>query len=276
MDRLKEVKQMQNSMQTKYAGTAIKEQIENKYTEASRRIIFLDYDGTLVDFNVNIDMAYPDEELLQIISSLTADPNNQVVIISGRNYETLEKWFGNLPLDMIAEHGVWQKKFNSAWIKQPGLTDSWKQEVYPVLETFTDRTPGSFIEEKSFSLVWHYRKVERGLGELRSTELMNNLRYLTADKGLQLMPGSKIIEIKNMEINKGKAALTWLEEENYDFILALGDDHTDEDIFKILPQNAFSIKIGSDISTASYYLNNFREVRALLRDLASSDISAHK
>src|SRR5690606_16566167 len=93
MDRLKEVKQMQDSMQTKYVGAAIKEQIENRYTDSSKRVIFLDYDGTLVGFNVNIDMAYPDEELLQIVRSLTADPHNQVVIISGRNYETLEKWF---------------------------------------------------------------------------------------------------------------------------------------------------------------------------------------
>jgi len=271
MDRLYEVKEMQNSMQTKYAGAAIKEQITAKYTASSKRIILLDYDGTLVGFNVNIEMAFPDEELLGIIRSLTDDPRNHVVIISGRNYETLEKWFGTLPLDMIAEHGVWQKKQNSAWVKQPGLTSIWKQEVYPVLETFTDRTPGSFIEEKSFSLVWHYRKVERGLGELRATELMNNLRYLTADKGLQLMPGNKIIEIKNIEVNKGKAALTFFEGQDYDFIMAMGDDHTDEDIFKVLPEKAVSIKIGSDISAANYYLNNFREVRALLHSLINKD-----
>ncbi len=81
--------------------------------------------------------------------------------------------------------------------------------MYPVLESFTDRTPGAFIEEKDFSLVWHYRKVEESLGELRTNELMNTLRYLLEDKGLQILPGNKVVEVKNVEINKGKAVLTF-------------------------------------------------------------------
>src|SRR5690606_36547888 len=152
-----------------------------------------------------------------------------------------------------------------------GLTSIWKQEVYPVLETFTDRTPGSFIEEKSFSLVWHYRKVERGLGELRATELMNNLRYLIADKGLQLMPGNKVIEIKNIEVNKGKAALTFFEEQDYDFIMAMGDDHTDEDSFKVLPEKAVSMTTGRATSAANCCRPTCRRVRALLHSPIATD-----
>jgi len=267
MDKLEEVREMQESLLTKHAVKAVTEQIGRDYTAAKDRYIFLDYDGTLVGFNANIDRASPDEELYDILKTLAADPANRVVIISGRRHETLQEWFGDLKLDLIAEHGAWQKHYQEEWKSLPLLTDGWKKEVKAVLDTYTDRTPGSFIEDKSYSLVWHYRKVEEGLGELRANEIIDHLKVTVADKGLQLMPGNKVIEFKNIEVNKGKAALNWLYGNSPDFIIALGDDHTDEDIFKALPPEAYTIKVGSNISAAKYYLRNFVEVRGFLKTL---------
>ncbi|KAA8486681.1 trehalose 6-phosphate synthase /trehalose 6-phosphatase [Arcticibacter tournemirensis] len=268
MDRLQEVKAMQGSMQAKHVEYQTLSLIETQYSRATRRIIFLDYDGTLVGFKSNIDLAFPDEDLYNILQQLIADPANHVVIVSGRKYQTLEDWFGKMPIDMIAEHGVWQKHKDSEWIKMPGLYNQWKQDIRPILETYVDRTPGSFIEEKSYSLVWHYRKVEEGLGELRANDLMNTLRFITVDRGLQMLPGNKVIEIKNVEVNKGKVAATWLDNMNYDYVMALGDDHTDEDMFKVMPETAFTIKIGSNISAARFFLRDYKEVRRLLKSLA--------
>jgi len=270
MDKLDEVKRMQESLLTKHAVQVVKEQIARAYAASSDRYIFLDYDGTLVGFNSNIDKASPDEELYQILEQLSADPANRVVIVSGRRHQTLEEWFGHMKLDLIAEHGAWQKHHHEEWKPLPLLTDKWKQEVKTVLDTYTDRTPGSFIEDKSYSLVWHYRKVEEGLGELRANEIINHLKSTIADKGLQMMLGSKVIEFKNIEVNKGKAAVNWLYGKNPDFIIALGDDITDEDIFKALPAEAYTIKVGSNISAAKYYLRNFMEVRELLKMLSAT------
>lgn len=267
MDRLQEVKQIQQSMLARRLSSDMQLQVQRAYKKAGKRAIFLDYDGTLVGFNVNIDLASPDQELYQLLRSLCADPANEVVMISGRKHETLSEWLGHLKLDLIAEHGAWHKKQGSKWHKLPGLTDAWKQEIFSILETYTDRTPGSFIEEKSYSLVWHYRKVEVGLGELRANELMGTLRYYTSDKGLQVLPGDKVIEIKNVEINKGRAAVNWLHDREFDFVMAIGDDHTDEDIFKALPEDAITIKVGSQVSAARYYLRNFQEVRHFLTTL---------
>jgi trehalose 6-phosphate synthase/phosphatase len=269
--RLNEVKDSQKSLLTKHAVNAINEVIVTKYAQTQNRVLFLDYDGTLVDFTGNIDDASPDAELYDLIENLTLDKANKVVIISGRRNETLEHWFGHLKVDMIAEHGAWQKSFEDKWNSLPLLTDQWKQEIRTLLETYTDRTPGSFIEEKSYSLVWHYRKAEEGLGELRANEIISHMKILAADKGLQLMPGNKVIEFKNMEVNKGKAALNWLYDKKLDFILALGDDHTDEDIFRALPDDAFTIKVGNNISEAKYYLNDFNEVRKLLWSLVKEE-----
>lgn len=267
MARLQEVKQLQQSMLARRMSLEMQVHVRKDYKGAKERVIFLDYDGTLVGFQTNIDLASPDQDLIQLLTELTADPLNHVVMVSGRKYQTLEEWLGHLKLDLIAEHGAFQKRQGEEWQQLPGLTDHWKADIAPILETFTDRTPGSFIEEKSFSLVWHYRKAEAGLGELRANELMNTLRYFAADKGLQLLPGDKVIEVKNVEINKGKATLSWLQNKHYDFTLAIGDDHTDEDIFKALPHDAVTIKVGSQVSTARFYLRNHREVRAFLKSL---------
>ncbi|RCH54798.1 bifunctional alpha,alpha-trehalose-phosphate synthase (UDP-forming)/trehalose-phosphatase [Mucilaginibacter hurinus] len=266
MERMKEVKQMQQAMHTRHITEVTTQAIKKIYNKTTNRIIFLDYDGTLVGFKTDINAAMPDQELYQLLEKLSGDPNNKIILVSGRSHQNLENWFGHTQLDLVAEHGAWQKQ-HGKWQSIPGLNDQWKQDIYPVLETYVDRTPGAFIEEKNFSLVWHYRKVEKGLGELRTNELMNNLRYLINDRGLQLLPGNKVVEIKNIEINKGKATSALLHNCEYDFIMALGDDHTDEDIFKAMPDNSLTIKVGSNISAARFYLRNHYEVRQLLHNL---------
>ncbi len=271
LSRLAESKSLQESMLTKHAVTHMDKSIIKAYKNAKCRTIFLDYDGTLVGFSGNIDDAKPDKELYGIIEKLTADPLNTVVIISGRNHNTLEHWFQNHKVDLIAEHGAWQRKHGKKWSDIPFLKSDWKEEILKLLEIYTDRTPGSFIEEKSYSLVWHYRKAEKGLGELRAGEIMNHLRIIAADRGIQIMPGNKVIELRNMEVNKGRAALTWLQDNECDFIMAMGDDHTDEDIFKSIPDNAYTIKVGTNPSSAKFFLHDFKEVRSFLLTLIRQD-----
>ncbi|WP_158996262.1 bifunctional alpha,alpha-trehalose-phosphate synthase (UDP-forming)/trehalose-phosphatase [Mucilaginibacter sp. L196] len=272
MERLKEVKTLQRSMQTRHVSGATGQSIINRYAKTKKRLIFLDYDGTLVAFKSNVADASPDQELYLLLDHLTEDPANHVVIISGRKHENLNNWFDDRNIYLIAEHGAWHKQQNTRWHKIQGLSDNWKQDIYPIMETYVDRTPGSFIEEKTYSLAWHYRKAQKGLGELRANELIDNLKYQANDKGLQLLPGDKVLEIKNMEINKGKAALTLTTNEDYDFIMAFGDDYTDEDLFKALPDSAITVKVGSNISAAKFYLRSPTEVRRFLFDLTESTV----
>lgn len=274
MEKLKEVKLMQRSLQTRHVSMATEQSIIKRYHKTKKRIIFLDYDGTLVGFKSNIAQAYPDKELMEIIDKLSEDPANDVVLISGRKHENLGDWFGDKNIYLIAEHGSWFKQKNTSWHKIAGLSDTWKSEIYPILDTYVDRTPGTFIEEKTYSLVWHYRNAQKGLGELRASELMNNLKYLASDKGLQLLPGDKVLEVKNMEINKGKAAILQVEKADYDFIVAFGDDYTDEDVFKALPDSAITIKVGSNLSAAKFYLRNPVEVRKLLTSF-TEEVAVH-
>jgi trehalose 6-phosphate synthase/phosphatase len=267
MNRLEEIKQIQKSMKAKSLKSGVKSEVLNAYQKAKNRLLILDYDGTLVGFKKQIEQASPDEELYQVLDQLGNNSKNHLAIISGRNHETMENWFGSKKYNLIAEHGAWTKR-NQEWEHIPGLSNAWKEEVHLLMDAFSDRTPGSFVEEKSYSLVWHYRNVQKGLGALRGNELMDNLRYMIAPHVLQLLSGNKVIEVKNTEVNKGKATLKLIDQEEYDFILAIGDDYTDEDIFKALPDEAISIKVGTDLSAARYFVEDYKEVRALLDEIS--------
>lgn len=128
---------------------------------------------------------------------------------------------------------------------------------------------GAFIEEKHHSLVWHYRKVESGLGDLRMRELFSHLKYMARGYNLQVLEGNMVLEIKRPDINKGRAATAMMKGAEYDFILAIGDDWTDEDTFKAMPKNAYSIRVGYAYTQANYNIKSFRQVRQLLQKLTS-------
>ena len=185
----------------------------------------------------------------------------------------MEEWFGHLKMTLIAEHGAWIREKGIEWDTIEPLSQSWRDEIRSIFELYVDRTPGSFIETKEFSLVWHYRKADVGLGEIRARELANTLGYLTSNLDLQVLEGSKVVEVKNAGINKGRAALRYFVEENWDFILAVGDDWTDEDIFKVLPDTAYSIKVGFAQSAAKHKLKSYKEVRALLNEFTERIIN---
>ncbi len=241
--------------------------IAKHYRRSDHRILFLDYDGTLKGFSTDLQSVKPDKALLEIIKNLVADKKNKVVIISGRDRDTLEQWLGNENLDLIAEHGVWYKLAGKQWQTLAALSSEWKPKVRHILENYVDRTPGSFIEDKHYSLVWHYRKAAPGFGEMRARELLFNISFLTANMDLQAMEGNKVIEVKSRAVNKGLSAAHWLKNLSYDFVLALGDDRTDEDTFKAMPEYAYTVKVGLGSSQARFNVKSYYEVRKLLKKL---------
>lgn len=269
LSRLHEITTLQTQSKTRLVSDQVERAILSQYRHASERLLLLDYDGTLVGFQNDVDKAYPDEGLHALLDNLTADPNNHIVLISGRKHETLETWFGDKTHSLIAEHGVWTKDPGADWQLRSGLSRAWKAEVKVVMDAYADRTPGAFVEEKSYSLAWHFRKVPDGLGVLRATELKESLRDFSSAYGLQLLDGNKVIEMRHAQVNKGQATLDILAKRRYDFILAIGDDTTDEDTFASVPAGGFTVKVGTDRSVARFYVKNRSKVRTLLEQLAA-------
>ena len=267
LDRLEYIKGVQRDMAARRLTPEVRREMMERYRRSRARLLLLDYDGTLVPFSERPERAGPDPELREVLKLLAQHPNNEVMVISGRDKAILDQWLGDLGLALVAEHGVWIRERGGAWEMIEPLRNDWKEQVRPILEIYVDRTPGSFLEEKEFSLVWHYRKADPELASVRARELKEALLYLTANLKLGVMEGSGVIEIKDAGINKGRAAMRWLGKRRWGFILAAGDDWTDEDLFAALPPGAYSIKVGLSPSRARFNVATHREVRGLLREL---------
>jgi trehalose 6-phosphate synthase/phosphatase len=246
-----------------------------EYRQASRRLLLLDYDGTLVPFASTPAGAEPDPELLQLLKLLAEDEKNSLVAISGRDADTLQRWLGGIGIDLVAEHGAnIRLAGKEEWENMvQGVEEGWKQKLQPVFEVFVDRTPGSMLEEKGAALVWHYRRAEPGLGSLRAAELTEALEGYVANTSLHILQGHKVVEVKPSSVSKGRAAQPWLHgTREYEFILAVGDDVTDEALFDVIPEEQWSVKVGvPETSQARFYLSSPKEVRELLEAFLSLD-----
>lgn len=271
LNTLKGVKKLQETNLTRKISPDIIDLIQSKYNSAVKRVIFLDYDGTLTGFHKDPQMASPNDELYSILDALVSDIKNQIVIISGRDKETLGRWFSKyVKITFIAEHGVWVKPPKGEWGMIEKIDKQWMDIIRPIITFYADRTPRSFLEEKNYSLVWHYRNADPDLGVIRAWELKDELRDLVSNLNLEIMDGDKVIEIKNSGINKGRAAAQQLANTNSDFIMALGDDWTDEYTFGAMPEKSFTIKVGTKNTKANYYIDSVDSVRKLLATLSNS------
>jgi len=249
-------------------------EIHDAYVHANRRLLIFDYDGTLVPFAQRPQQAVPPVAVLDLLNAMVRDSKNRVVLISGRSAENLDRWFGTVQgLWLVAEHGA-ELKHPSAptWdALRPQSTSDWKATVMPILEHFVDRTPGSFVEEKKYALVWHYRMAEPEFGEWLANELVSMLEAMLAETELRAFRGAKIVEVKPVWANKGgvfERLLTAYSDP--DFIFAAGDDRTDEDLFERLPAHAWTVHVGPGATRASFVTADFQSLRRLLTLIAET------
>ncbi len=264
MESLKATKADTQKFTLKKINTSVKEDIAHKFDAAKNKILFLDYDGTMVGFEKLPENAKPTQRVFDILDALHEQPNTKVIIITGRDRDTIQEWFGHKEYTLITEHGAWLKESDQDWELMERVDNTWFESIAPILESFTDRTPGSLVEEKRYSLAWHFRNVDRDLGKKRANSLKTTIQQLIANHNLEILEGDKVLEIKVSGVSKGKSALKMLAEKDYDFIFAIGDDWTDEHMFKELPLNAFKVKVGLKKTVAQYYVEDIDQVHDLL------------
>lgn len=243
--------------------------LHTDYRQAHKRLILLDYDGTLKEFTNSPQEKFsrPTARLKRLLRQLTKDRKNEVIIISGRQKNSLEKYFENHELGLVAEHGGWVFDAGS-WIKSSLSAKKWKKDIKPILDQFVARTAGSELEEKDFSFVWHYSRVQPDLAYVRKEELKRKLRAALQTDDIGVYDGRKIIEIKPKRMNKGIVVTELLAKQKWDFILAIGDDYTDEDMFLALPSTAYSVRVGVQTTNARFQIKGgVSEVLQLLESL---------
>ena len=245
------------------------------YQRSKKRLLLFDYDGTLRPIAPTPDQAKPSAALLRLLQGLADDPRNTLVIISGRDQATLDTWLGKIAAAFVAEHGAFSKHVAGEWQALTADAAAWKQDVRPLLEASARKTDKSFVEEKRTALVWHHRLSDPAHAAAEDTRVLAALKPLARKHGLAIVHSGKNVEVKGGGADKGKAAAAWLSQ-SWDFMLAAGDEPTDEDLFRAMPAAAYTVKIGAGDTAARFRLPTPATFVALLDALENASSAAPK
>lgn len=251
--QLQAQKARQRMLTIKELDSETEKAISENFASARKKLLLLDYDGTLVPFARLPHLATPPTNVMELLADLSATGDTTVAIVSGRGRESLDAWFGNLPITLVAEHGAFIRHPGLAWHETTQADLSWKQKVSALFAIYQTRCAGSFIEEKAMSMAWHYRNADKEFGAIRARELMNELSVLTPQAGFEVLDNNMVVEVRCSGINKGLAVKKLLSPD-VDMVIAMGDDKTDEDLFGALPEWAYSIRVGLTQSRARFNL----------------------
>lgn len=249
-------------------------------------MFFLDYDGTLAPIVEKPEDAKPSEELLKLLRSLSSDKHNSIYIISGRDRKCLQEWVGSLPMGLSAEHGAFLHPNHAKpneWrdiIKGKNMDLKWKEDIMACFKKFTDNVPKSFVEAKEYAITLHYRLSKKEDVQPRKQELRADIdRLCEKYDTLDVRKGKKSTEARVAGITKGfiiKEILQSVEKQTPDFVLCMGDDVTDEDMFVELAQqrqlkSVYAVTVGKKSKTsANAYLDKQQEVLTTLGGLSDT------
>ncbi len=248
-----------------------KQRTITRYKNAHSRLIILDYDGTVRQFvgSPSTLAGTPSLKLRRIIRQLSEQPNTTVALVSGRPRKALSRWFFGLDIILAAEHGAWTR-YNKTWHHIESDFSRYKDKVLKVMDRYVRRTKGSQVEEKDYSLVWHYANVSPELAYNRARELRNELAAELKNEDIAVYSGHNILEIKPQDITKSRVATELLRKYTPDFVFCAGDDYTDEDMFKVLDERAVTIKVGQGETAARYQVSSVEEVLDLLEQMIAT------
>ena len=170
----------------------------------------------------------------------------------------MDQWFSQYELNLIAEHGYYYKHYNAAeWIEfDPQADLTWKDQINDIFQLYTGMTPGSFIEQKTSSVVWHYRNSDPEFGSWKAHQLVAELYEMLSNLPVEIHHGKKIVEVSSIQINKGSVLEHFMLLNKYDPVLCAGDDETDESMFRLAADNIMSIKIGRGNTAAKYRVSS--------------------
>ncbi len=241
----------------------MEEKLVAAYKKARQRLLLFDYDGVLAPIVGRPEQAAPSGQVLDLLSRLAAPTDTTVVVISGRDQATLEQWLGALPIDMSAEHGHFAKR-DGKWSDGKALDMSWRDDVIAVMHMLEQEYPGSHIETKQASVVWHYRQAQKAVNEPAALE---RIARATAERA-EVMPGKCVVDVRARGADKGEAAVRWYDMKQWDFVLCIGDDVTDEAMFAALPATAWTVKVGEGETCARLSIKAQPEIIGLLEALA--------
>ncbi|KAJ2323828.1 Trehalose-6-P synthase/phosphatase complex synthase subunit, partial [Coemansia sp. RSA 2681] len=241
------------------------------FRASARRLVVLDYDGTLSATRTIPEFARPSPLALRTLQRLADAPGTAVYVVSGRTRADMDRWFRGVGVGLAAEHGLFYRHPGAAtWQGLPAPADAaWRAAVLPLLQHYAERTPGSFVETKEAGVTWHFRNADPEFGEWQASELRANLERVLAHRPLAIVAANKAVEVRPARVDKPAAVRAIVAElaGPVDFVLAAGDGRADEPVFAYLAQEfghvqLFTATVGRKPTAARYYVPDVDAVLA--------------
>ncbi|DAZ96531.1 TPA: hypothetical protein N0F65_011208 [Lagenidium giganteum] len=251
----------------------------NAYSRSRKRLIVLDYEGTLLDeAHQRSTIAPPKPFVKRIIEGLCADKKNTVLLVSGHERGVISSWLNDKRIGVVAESGYFYRLPNDdEWQMITEDDDpSWKKVVRPIMQYFTERTPGSLIEAKESSLTWHYGETDPIFGPMQARDMQINLEDVLCNLPLEVIQGTNRVEVRLQGITKtviieeilekletpesaiqqgtknGANGSSQKEPQLVDFVFCAGNGMEDEDIFTFFKDIQEAAKKVASSAVADY------------------------
>ncbi len=226
--------------------------------------LFLDFDGTLVDFAPTPDAIKIDPALPDLLSRLAANWQGAVALITGRSIAAIDHFLQPWRPSMAGLHGLERRNANGGLqrIGQP----AWIASARSQLQMHAERCPGLLLEDKSLALTLHFRSAPHW--EPASRVLMQNLAAQLGDSAA-LMAGPKSLEIRPAGYDKAGAVSAFLDEIPFRGRrpIYIGDDSTDTKAMQTtLERGGQAIAVGTRITAPSSFRTLY-ELRHWLTNL---------
>ncbi|MGI8479099.1 MAG: bifunctional alpha,alpha-trehalose-phosphate synthase (UDP-forming)/trehalose-phosphatase, partial [Gaiellaceae bacterium] len=258
----------------------VQEKLLRRFANARARTVMLDYEGTLRELEPHPDLAVPTREIRALLRDLATLPDTEVHIVSGRRRSSLERWFGQLPIHLCAEHGYLARAPGGEWRTLVELDLSWMRPIERLLRRVAADVPGAHVERKSVSVAWHYREAEPEYGSWRAHELLNDLGQHLGGAQAEILQGHRVIEVRARGVDKGVYVRDVFPggKESSHFVIGIGDDRTEHDLLDALPSGSVAGHVGGLLPSARanggprehIHIVGPGEVRALLREMVAA------
>ncbi|NUO50856.1 MAG: bifunctional alpha,alpha-trehalose-phosphate synthase (UDP-forming)/trehalose-phosphatase [Polyangiaceae bacterium] len=235
---------------------------------AESLLILLDYDGSLVPFAMLPELATPDAPLLDLLRRVVDVRGVELHVISGRSRQSLTAFLGDLPIGLHAEHGAFSREADGTWSARSASSRDWLPLATAVVEEVARRTLGAHVEVKETSVAFHYRRSDPTTVSVRLSELRARLADVLQGSAACLLDGHAVLEVRDGSLNKGVVARMLASGSGPRPVVVAGDDHTDEDMFRAVPDGSVTIRVGPGLTTARYRVGSPKALRSLLERLA--------
>lgn len=224
-----------------------------------------DFDGTLVNFQEDPDKVFLPPVSRSALKVLVKKLRLPMTILSGRTLKDLSNHFSETEFRLIGEHGG-----DSNVFKLPTHFDLFeKTEAFNILNRLVKENPGSFIEAKRFSRVFHYRKCIPKISDQTASQWADKINSSLKGSSLVCMNFNQALEIKDASCSKLEVLKTLLPLSPQSRFFCFGDDRSEQEFFDYFSDKIVSVAVGSRIPHSTYQLASPNELGHWLKDLAA-------